>query len=140
MRILGLDVGTKTIGMAVSDESATIANALKTLRRTRRDADLLCLRTLVEQYGIAEIVVGLPKNMNGSIGERAEQILTFAGTLGEAISSVTVTMWDERLSTVAAEKVLIAADLSRKKRRQIIDTTAAVIILQNYLDYRKRGQ
>ncbi|WP_216829086.1 Holliday junction resolvase RuvX [Alkalihalobacterium elongatum] len=135
MRILGLDVGTKTIGIAVSDELGWTAQGIETLRRKEDDpaADVNYIVNLANEYNVASIVVGLPKNMNGSIGPSGEACQHFAEELGEHVECPVI-LWDERLTTVAAERMLISADVSRKKRKQVIDKMAAVIILQGYLD------
>lgn len=135
MRILGLDVGTKTIGVAVSDELGWTAQGVGTISRDENDArsGIKEVGRLIDQYRPKKIVVGLPKNMDGSIGKSGKACRTFAKRLKEAYN-VPVELWDERLSTAASEKVLIAADVSRKKRKKVIDKTAAVYILQGYLD------
>lgn len=133
MRILGLDVGDKTIGVAVSDEMGWTAQGVETIRRGTWEDDLARLEKLIGLYGIEEIVVGLPKNMNGTIGPRGEKCKEFAAQVGEAFH-LPVSLWDERLSTAAAERTLLAADMSRGKRKKVIDKIAAVIILQGYLD------
>ena len=136
MRIMALDLGTRTIGVAVSDVTGLIANGIETVRRTSPERDFSRLEQLVAQWEIGEIVLGYPKNMNGTIGERAKVSEQFAEELKERFPGIFVVLWDERLSTVAAERVLIDADLQRKKRRKVIDMMAAVVILQNYLDSR----
>ena len=136
MRIMALDLGTRTIGVAVSDVTGLIANGIETIRRTSPERDFSTLEQLVAQWEIGEIVVGYPKNMNGTIGERAKVSEQFAEELKNRFPGISVVLWDERLSTVAAERVLIDADLQRKKRRKVIDMMAAVVILQNYLDSR----
>lgn len=136
MRIMALDLGTRTIGVAVSDVTGLIANGIETIRRTSPKRDFSRLEQLVAQWEIGEIVLGYPKNMNGTIGERAKVSEQFAEELKERFPGISVVLWDERLSTVAAERVLIDADLQRKKRRKVIDMMAAVVILQNYLDSR----
>ncbi len=134
-RILGLDVGDKTIGIAMSDEFKWTAQAVKTLRREGKKTDLPALVELAQQNAVEEIVIGLPKNMDNSLGEQAEKVLKFSRQLeGRLGSGIKITMWDERLSTAAAEKTLISADVNRKKRKKAIDTIAAVFILQGYLD------
>lgn len=132
-----MDVGTRTIGVAVSDELAMIANGVETIRRTSKERDYARLKELVLMYKPAGMVVGYPKNMNGSIGERAQSCEVLAEELQGLFPDVEVVLWDERLSTVAAQRVLIEADLSRAKRKKIIDKMAAVVILQNYLDSRR---
>jgi len=133
-RILGLDVGDKTIGVAVSDELRWTAQGVMTLKRENAKQDLAALVQLVETYAAEKVVVGLPKNMNNSLGEQAEKVLKFVKSLEAQLGNIPVTLWDERLSTATADKVLISADLSRKKRKRVVNTLAAVIILQGYLD------
>lgn len=137
MRAMSLDVGTKTIGVAASDLMMMIAGGVETIRRTSPQKDFERLTQLVKEYEVATLVVGYPKNMNGSVGERAQMCEVFAEELRQHFPDVKVVLWDERLSTVAAEKVLVDADMRRKKRRQVIDMMAAVVILQNYLDSRQ---
>ena len=134
MRAMSLDVGTKTIGVAASDLMMMIAGGVETIRRTSPQKDFERLTQLVKEYEVDTLVVGYPKNMNGSVGERAQMCEVFAEELRQHFPDVKVVLWDERLSTVAAEKVLVDADMRRKKRRQVIDMMAAVVILQNYLD------
>ena len=136
MRILGLDFGTKTTGVAVSDPMGWTAQGLEIIRRQEDEhlkATLNRLAELCAEYKVEKIVLGLPKNMNNTLGERGEKTLLFKEKL-EARLKLPVDMWDERLSTVAAENVLLEADMSRKKRKNVIDKLAATIILQNYLD------
>jgi len=133
MRILGLDVGSKRIGIAISDELGWTAQGIKTLHRSSGESDLGEIRNIARDYGVEKIVVGLPANMNGSIGPQAEIALGFVRELREILDLPIIT-WDERLSTVEATKMFIRADLSRKKRKQKVDMTAAIIILQSYLD------
>lgn len=137
MRAMSLDVGTKTIGVAASDLMMMIAGGVETIRRTSPQKDFERLTQLVKEYEVDTLVVGYPKNMNGSVGERAKMCEAFAEELRQHFPDVKVVLWDERLSTVAAEKVLVDADMRRKKRRQVIDMMAAVVILQNYLDSRQ---
>jgi len=133
MRILGLDVGTKRIGIAISDELGWTAHGIKTLHRSNGESDLGKIHDIVREYRVEKIVVGLPTNMNGSLGPQAEMVLGFVQELREILDLPIIT-WDERLSTVEATKMLIRADLSRKKRKRKVDMTAAIIILQSYLD------
>ncbi len=135
MRILGLDVGTKTVGVAISDEMGWTAQGLETIKinEERGHFGFDRISELVKQYNVDKIVVGLPKNMNGTIGPRGEACQQFAANLRELLQ-LDVVMWDERLSTMAAERLLISADVSRKKRKQVIDKMAAVVILQGFLD------
>lgn len=134
MRKMSLDVGTRTIGIAVSDMTGMIANGVETIHRTTEERDYARLNQLVCDYEVDTLVVGYPKNMNGTVGERAKACELLAQKLKEKFPTLAVVLWDERLSTVAAEKVLVAADMRRKKRKKIIDMMAAVVILQNYLD------
>jgi putative Holliday junction resolvase len=131
---MSLDLGSRTIGVAVSDLTGLIASGVETVRRTSPERDFARLGELIAQWEVEEIVLGYPRNMNGTIGERAKLTEAFAEELRSRFTGVPVVLWDERLSTVAAERVLIDADLQRKKRRKVIDMMAAVVILQNYLD------
>lgn len=133
MRIMALDVGSRTIGIACSDALLMTAQGIETIRRTSLENDFNRLRELISEYEVHELVVGMPKNMNGNKGERAEKTEEFVEKM-KAVIDLPVTFWDERLSTVMAERQLIAADVSRKKRKGIIDKMAAVVILQGYLD------
>ncbi|WP_430785095.1 Holliday junction resolvase RuvX [Virgibacillus flavescens] len=135
MKILGLDVGSKTIGVAVSDDLGWTAQGITTIKwneNDRKSADA-ALKTIIDQYEVEKVVIGLPKHMNGSIGERGEASIVYAKHV-EKIHKIPTDLWDERLTTVAAERVLLEADMSRKKRKKIIDKMAAVMILQGYLD------
>jgi len=133
MRILGLDYGEKTIGVAVSDELGWTAQGLEVIRRKSKADDLHRLLEIIAEYSVTEIVVGLPKNMNATLGERAEKSISWADNLRKETKRP-VHLWDERLTTVSAERTLLEANVSRKKRKQVIDKLAAVFILQNYLD------
>lgn len=135
MKKMGLDVGEKTIGVAVSDAFGWTAQGVKTIRWNEKDPSSADeeLQALIKQYDISMAVVGLPKNMNGSHGPRAEASERFAQYLEDRFNIDTV-LWDERMSTMAAERVLLEADVSRKKRKKVIDKMAAVMILQSYLD------
>lgn len=135
MRILGLDVGSKTIGVAVSDELGWTAQGLKTIQiqEDEQKSGISELEEIIREYGIEKIIVGLPKNMNGTIGPRGEISLQFAKLLKNRFS-LPVELWDERLTTMAAERILLTADVSRKKRKKVIDKMAASLILQSYLD------
>jgi putative holliday junction resolvase len=138
-KILGLDLGSKTIGVAVSDDLRLTAQVLTTLQRTVLEEDLTAIRNLTEQYGVEEIVVGLPVNMDGTKGGAAQTAEAFIEHLRQALS-IKITPWDERLSTVAAERILLEGDVSRRKRKKVIDRLAAAFILQGYLDSRPRGE
>lgn len=137
VRIIGLDFGDKTIGVALSDEMGWTAQGLEVIQRKSGGlhSDIERISELVKQYEVTEIVVGLPKNMNGTIGPRGEICIEFAERL-KNILSIPVQLWDERLTTVSAERTLIEADVSRKKRKKVIDKMAAGLILQGYLDRR----
>ena len=133
MRIMSLDVGSRTIGIACSDALLMTAQGIETIRRTSLEKDFNRLQELIAEYEVHELVVGMPKNMNGTKGERAEKTEEFVEKMKEVID-LPVSYWDERLSTVMAERHLSAADVSRKKRKSVIDKMAAVVILQGYLD------
>lgn len=130
---MSLDVGSRTIGIACSDALLMTAQGIETIRRTSLEKDFNRLQELITEYEVHELVVGMPKNMNGTKGERAEKTEEFVNKMKDVID-LPVTYWDERLSTVMAERQLIAADVSRKKRKSVIDKMAAVVILQGYLD------
>lgn len=135
MRILGLDVGDVRIGVAVSDPLKIIARGLDFIKRTTVKEDVEAIKELVDEHEVEEIVVGLPKMMSGEIGIQAQKVQDFAEAL-KAVIETPIVMWDERLSTVAATRVLIEANMSRKKRKKVVDKVAAVLILQGYLDSR----
>jgi putative Holliday junction resolvase len=137
MRTMGLDVGTHTMGVAISDELGITAQGLKTLKRRSMEDDLKEITTIIGQFEIGKIVVGLPKNMDGTLGKQAEFVLKWVQVLMDK-TQIPVVTWDERLSTVGASKVLLEADLSRRKRKKVIDKLAAVLILQGYLDQGRR--
>ena len=132
-RILGLDVGSKTIGVAVSDPLGFTAQGLTTIRRTKKEQDIQEIKKFCDEYDVKVIVIGLPKNMNGTIGPSGEITMAF-GKLIEEELKVEIKFWDERLTTVAAHKAMIEADLSRSKRKKIVDKVASTYILQGYLD------
>lgn len=134
MRALALDIGDKTIGVAASDLLGITAQGVETIRRTSNKEDLKRLGELVKNFEATTFVIGLPKNMDGTEGTRCEVVKKFAEKIGAAFPEVNQVFWDERLSTVAAAKNLIAADVSRRKRKKVIDKMAAVYILQGYLD------
>ena len=133
MRLMGLDVGTKTIGVALSDPLGWTAQGLEVIRRKGLERDLQRLAEIIQEYEVHKAVIGLPKNMNGTIGPQAESVLDFVKEF-QAKLGIPVEMWDERLTTVAAQRTLIEADVSRQKRKQVIDKMAAVMILQGFLD------
>jgi len=136
MRILALDVGTKTIGVAVSDELGIAAHGVSTIKRTDLKRDLEALHKIVDKYKPSEILVGVPYNYDGTVSKRGEEILRFAEKI-KATFSLPLEFWDESFTTSDAEAVLLQADLSRKKRRKVIDKLAAVFILQDYLRSRE---
>ncbi|MCL6560132.1 MAG: Holliday junction resolvase RuvX [Firmicutes bacterium] len=134
MRIMGLDFGDKRIGVALSDPLGWTAQGLEVIQRGASvAADIKRIKEIVDKYQVERIVLGLPKNMDGSPGPAAEKVKSFAGNLA-GVLKIPVDFWDERLSTVAAEKLLIEADMSRARRRKVVDKMAAVMILQGYLD------
>jgi putative Holliday junction resolvase len=135
MRTMGLDVGSKTVGIALSDELGWTAQGLKTLKinEEKNEFGFDEIGELIKEYQVNLVVIGLPKNMNGTIGPRGEASQQFANEVEQRFSIPTV-LWDERLTTMAAERVLLEADVSRKKRKKVIDKMAAVMILQGYLD------
>ncbi|HBJ01775.1 Holliday junction resolvase RuvX [Lysinibacillus sp. FSL R7-0073] len=135
MRIMGLDVGSKTVGVAVSDALGWTAQGIETVKIDEANGEFGIDRIaeLVKEYAITEFVVGFPKNMNNTVGPRGEASENYKKLLEETFS-LPVKLWDERLTTMAAERMLIEADVSRKKRKQVIDKMAAVMILQGYLD------
>ncbi len=137
MRVLGLDIGSKRIGLAISDELGLTAQALKTLETKGFANDIKTIVNMVNELGVTEIVVGMPYNMDGSEGPQAQKALIVIEELAR-LSGVPVFKWDERMSTMAAERMLLEADLSRAKRRKVIDKVAAAIILQGYLDSKSR--
>lgn len=135
MRIMGLDVGDKTIGVAISDAMGWTAQGIETIKVDLNNGEkgFDRLKELVQEYEVEKMVVGLPKNMNGSIGFRGEITKEYVSELEENINLPTI-LWDERLSTMAAERILLSGDVSRKKRKKVIDKMAAAMILQGYLD------
>lgn len=134
MRYFGLDLGTKTLGLAISDELGIVATSYKVLRHNEDyDSLIPLLKKEIEEKNVKELVLGFPKNMNNTIGERGEIALTFKEKLEKEIG-LPVHMEDERLTTRQAENILISNDTSRKKRKKVIDSMAATIILKSYLD------
>ena len=139
MRYLGLDLGTRTLGISISDTTKTIASTLKTIRFSDSEYETLLpeLKSIIHEYEISKIILGFPKNMNNTIGNRCETTLEFKKLLEDNFS-IEVVLQDERLTTVEATNYMLEADISRKKRKQKIDSLAANIILQTYLDKEKR--
>ena len=136
-RLLGLDVGTKTIGMALSDVTRSVATPFDTIRRTKFTADAKTIREVVEKNQVGALVIGFPLNLDGSEGPRAQSTRAFARNLAAHVT-VPMVFWDERLSTAAVERHLIEADASRKRRAEVIDRMAAAYILQGALDRLRR--
>lgn len=134
---MGLDVGDATIGVAVSDELKLIAQAINTIRRKNIKEDLKAIESIVDEKKISKIVIGFPKNMNNTIGERGKKTIEFSEIVKETFPDLEIELWDERLTTAAAEKTLLEANISRRNRKKVIDKIAAVFILQNYLDAQK---
>lgn len=133
-RYMSLDIGDATIGIAVSDLLGLTAQGVETIRRTELSADLDRLAQLVQEYEPTGFVAGLPKHMNGDEGERCQIVRAFMADTAARFPAMEIHYWDERLSTVAASRVLIEGDVSRRKRRKVIDKMAAVYILQGFLD------
>jgi putative holliday junction resolvase len=138
-RLLGLDVGTKTVGMALSDTTLMVATPLDTIRRTRFRDDAARLLAEIERHKVGGLVVGLPLSLDGSEGPRAQGVRQFAKNLLLRVD-LPLAFWDERLSTAAVEREMIAADLTRKRRAEIIDKVAAAYILQGLLDRLRREE
>ncbi len=136
MRYLGLDVGDRRIGIALSDETGTLATGLDTLPRVGPRKDLRAIAELVRSRDVGEVVVGLPRSLDGSLGLQAQKVVAFMDELRPVVK-VPVVPWDERFTSVVAERALIEGQVSRKGRKGVVDKVAAILILQNYLDYRK---
>jgi putative Holliday junction resolvase len=141
VRALGLDVGSKTIGIALTDEAAIAAHPLTVLERAGHAGDAAAIAALVAQHGVTDIVVGMPYELSGRVGYRGRQVQQFVKVLADAVAPLPVHEQDERFTTAEAERVLIEADVSRQKRKDVIDQQAAALILQTWLDaYRKRTE
>jgi putative holliday junction resolvase len=136
MRILGLDVGDKKIGLSMSDSTRSIAQALKLYQRSTLQKDLKELKRVAEEHDIKEIVIGLPKDLSGAIGKKATEIMAFAEEV-HRFTSINTVLWDERFSTNEANRIFEMAQVSHKKRKPFIDMMASQIILQGYLDAQK---
>ena len=130
---MGLDMGSKRIGLALSDELEITAHGLPTLYRTTSEKDLQMLLTIAHQHKVEKIVIGLPKNMDGTLGKAAQKVISFAQCVQKLIR-IPVEVWDERLSTVAVSRTLLEANMSRRRRKKVVDKLSAVYILQGYLD------
>ena len=135
MRIMGLDFGAKSIGIAISDEAGLVASPRDTLRRSNLEKDVAWLTELARREGVEEILVGMPLSLDGSEGPQAQKVMQFIKTL-TLHSGLHVRPWDERLTTVAAERALIEGNVSRARRKKVVDQVAAALMLQGYLDYR----
>jgi len=133
---MGIDFGTKRIGIAVSDELLLTAQGLDTIRRRDLKSDLAIIKGIVESNGVGEVIVGLPLNMNGTYSEKTREAVSFVGEL-EKVISIPIKTWDERLTSMQADRAMLEGDMSRAKRRKLSDRLAAQIILQSYLDSRK---
>lgn len=136
MRILALDVGEKRIGVAISDLSQSLARSLKVVQRGSRQEDFAAVARLVEEYEVEKVVVGYPRSLDGMAGAQAQRVERYAVGLAESLT-VPVLLWDERFSTVSAERLMREAGLRSKKKRERIDAVAAAVILQDYLDSRQ---
>ncbi len=137
LRVLALDYGDKTVGLAISDPFGWTAQPLEIVRRKEEQAlkpTIARIREIVTQYGVDTFVLGFPKNMNNTVGFRGEKTLAFKEVLVKNFNNIPVVLWDERLSTVGAERILLSADVSRQKRKDVIDKMAASYFLQGYLD------
>ena len=134
MRIMSLDLGEKRIGVALSDELLLTAQGLCVLNSKGTEKDLVQILALIKEHGVTHLVLGLPRNMNGSQGPMAEKVLEFGRKLAELQPEIPVEYWDERLTTTAAQRVLVEADMSRSRRRAVVDKVAAGFILQGYMD------
>lgn len=139
MRILGLDIGTKRIGLALSDELMLTAQGIETLRRNELTGDIDRIKDIINKNGVTEVVAGLPLNMDGTYSAKTKEVAAFIDALKRSVD-VPVRTQDERLTTVQAERSMLEADLSRAKRRRLADKVAAQLILQGYLDSLKRGK
>ena len=135
-RIMGLDIGDKTIGVAVSDLMGLTAQGVTTIKRVGKKKDIEAIKQIIAEKQVNKIVSGLPKNMNGTVGPQGEKVQKFCELLKEE-THLPIEFWDERLSTVAAERSLIEGNVRRENRKKVIDMLAAVIILQGYLDLKR---
>ncbi len=138
MRVLALDVGDKRVGVAISDPSQLLARSLKTIRRKSNQEHFAAVARLAEEYEVEKVVVGYPRSLDGTTGEQAGKVERYAEGLSEVLN-VPVVLWDERLSTVSAERLMREAGLRSEKRRERVDAVAAAVILQDYLDSQREG-
>lgn len=136
MRYLGLDVGDKHIGVALSDETATLASGLPNIERRGPRQDVKAVAALVREHDVKEIVVGLPRRLDGTLGPQAEKVLAYVESLRSHVK-VPLVPWDERFTSVVANRALIEGGVSRRGRKALVDKVSAILILQNYLDYKK---
>lgn len=139
MRILGLDFGARRIGIAMSDPTGNMAQPLTVIEKSRNDTDIHRIEKLVDEYGVDEVVVGLPVSLSGEIGPQAQAVLEYVEKI-KAIIKVPVKTWDERLTTTAAERSLLESEVRRGRRKEIVDKVAAAIMLQGYLDSKRTGE
>lgn len=138
MRIMALDLGEKRIGVAISDDLLLTAQGLCVINSKGTEKDLVQIGELIQEKEVTHLVLGLPRNMDGSYGPMAEKVRAFGSRLAEEQAGIPVDYWDERLTTTAAQRVLIDADMSRGRRRQVVDKVAAVLILQGYMNFISR--
>ncbi|WP_442916672.1 Holliday junction resolvase RuvX [Lutispora sp.] len=139
MRLMGLDVGDATIGVAVSDELGWMAHGICTIRRKSLNEDMKQLKDIIEGKNVGKIIIGLPKNMNNTMGERCRKSIEFGEIIKDFFPGIEIILWDERLTTAAAQRTLLEADVSRKNRKKVIDKIAAIFILQGYMDAQKNS-
>ena len=133
MRIMALDIGVRRIGIAISDALRVTAQGLEVLTRVGNRKDFERLASIIQEYEVSEVVLGYPKNMNGTISEKCEEVEHYAELLKENFPELKIHFWDERLSTLEAQRLLVSADVRRDKRKTVVDKMAAVIILQGFL-------
>ena len=138
MRILGLDIGTKTIGVAISDPLGWTAQGITTIRRKNYTNDMEAIKKICNEYSVETIVAGMPKNMNGTIGPSGEMVIEFCERLKEVVN-IDIEFWDERLTTVEAHKTMNFLEVKKTKKRGIVDTISAVYILETYLNRYKNA-
>ena len=138
MRVMAIDLGDAHTGVAVSDLTGLLAGYTETVHTRKKDELLRRLREIIEEYGVEELVLGYPKNMDGSLGPRAEKAAAFAGEL-EAAFSLPVRLWDERRTTIDAHNILLSAGKNAKKRKKAVDAVAASLMLEGYLTFRRSG-